>query len=237
MNNKMGFNWTPQTIAWYGRAEAYNHFYSFTAGQILPLIPEAQSLCDLGCGLGLADMVFARHIPEVTCMDINDAALASLREAADREGLTNLKTVNRDCEHPAGAWDVIFASLFGSHIAGNFLPCCKKLFMVVEMPGNRSMGPEGYGHHKKTNSDETELILKVLGVSYIRRDYERESGQPFDSLEEAAAFVRNLAPAVTDEDLEAFLAERVIRQGETEAPYFLPRMKKYSVFEVEGLLS
>ena len=34
MNNKMGFNWTPQTIAWYRRAEAYNHFYSFTAEQI-----------------------------------------------------------------------------------------------------------------------------------------------------------------------------------------------------------
>ena len=232
MPKGMSFDWNPQTIDWYRRAEAYNHFYEFAAQQILPLIPDCRSLCDLGCGLGLADMVFAGHIPEVTCMDIDETALRSLREAADREGLFNLKTVCRDCEHPDGMWDVIFVSFFGTRMVKNFLPCCKKLFMLVEAPGNLSMGPSGYGRRRKTNADETEAILKELGVSYVRRDYERESGQPFDSPEEAAAFVRNLAPAVTDEDLEAFLAERVVKQEDEQAPYFLARMKRFAIFEV-----
>lgn len=110
----MNFDWNPQTIQWYEDANAYSGFFRKVAGLIAPMLQGYATLCDIGCGLGLLDLELSSSIPQITCLDINENALAALRKNIEAGKIANIEPRLRDCENLEGEWDVICISFFGS---------------------------------------------------------------------------------------------------------------------------
>ena len=86
----MHFTWDEKTIGWLLDAADYTGFYEKLAEMLLPYIRLRGTLCDMGCGMALADVALAREIGQITCVDVNDAVLTVARREAARRGAENM---------------------------------------------------------------------------------------------------------------------------------------------------
>jgi 2-polyprenyl-3-methyl-5-hydroxy-6-metoxy-1,4-benzoquinol methylase len=80
------FNWNKDTLRWYINAEKHTGFYKKLAKDLIPLMQEYKTLCDIGCGAALFDFAIAPYIESVDCVDINETALASVKDRAEQYG-------------------------------------------------------------------------------------------------------------------------------------------------------
>ncbi|MBP1762598.1 MAG: hypothetical protein H6Q64_2140, partial [Firmicutes bacterium] len=68
------------------------------------------------------------------------------------------------------------------------------------------------------------------------QDVSLEFGQPLRSMEEARSFVRAEASRISEEDLSNFLSERLVETGQEKYPFYIPNLKTFGIFEIEGYL-
>ncbi|MDQ7092169.1 methyltransferase domain-containing protein [Desulfosporosinus sp. PR] len=232
----MNFEWNPQTIQWYEDANTYSGFFRNLAGLISPMLRGYSTLCDLGCGLGLLDLELSPSISEITCVDINEVALAALQKGiADRQ-VSNLEPRLMDCGELEGEWDVICISFFGSKEFENFLPHCRKLIAVVGRRQQTELYPDKYRKYLKNSAEKVEEVLSRKGMDYVLTEAAFEFGQPFHSRADAENFVRTHCPAITPEDLRSFLDGALRETGDSRFPLVIPRLKSLGVFEIKGCL-
>lgn len=230
----MNFEWNSDTIRWYQAANDYTGFYKKIAALIAPKLKGCTSLCDLGCGLGLADLEFCRIIDQVTCIDICPEAIDFLKkEAADRN-ISNIQAYVMDCNNITGKWDVIFISFFGSRSFEGFLPHCKKLFAVVSAKNRTELYPGKYRRFKKNTVAEFKKDLAGKGIHYSLTEVSLNFGQPLTSLEDARKFVLSNSPQSTAEEVASFLSQNLIETGDKKYPLFLPHLKSIGIFEIDG---
>ena len=78
----MHFTWDEKTIGWLLDAADYTGFYEKLAGMLQPYIRLRGTLCDMGCGMALADVALAQEIGQITCVDVNDAVLSVAKREA-----------------------------------------------------------------------------------------------------------------------------------------------------------
>ena len=233
----MLFEWNTETIRWYLDAEAYSGFFRKIAEAVTPGLKGYKTLCDLGCGLGLFDFEVAAHFETIECIDINEAALQSIRERAARQGLTNMTTRLDDCSRLTGAWDAAFMSFFGSRDLDRFLPLCKKLIAVVSETSESALFPMKQRRYKKNTVDETMKHLDDKHVGYRLTHLQLEFGQPFASLDDARRCVRCYVPALTDAEIDDYLKNKLKETHGEAWPLYLPRVKSVGIFELDGALS
>lgn len=74
------------------------------------------------------------------------------------------------------------------------------------------------------------------GIPYFLTEVSFEFGQPLLSIEDAKNFVMTHSPEISLEDLASFLSQRLIKTGEKQYPFYIPRMKSIGIFEIEGKL-
>ena len=98
------------------------------------------------------------------------------------------------------------------------------------------LSPSKYDIYKKTNTSNVEEKLKGKGIPYSLTHHAFEFGQPLTSLEEAKEYIKGHTPNITPEDLETFLSEKVKETGEEKYPFYISRMKKMGIFEIQGEL-
>jgi cyclopropane fatty-acyl-phospholipid synthase-like methyltransferase len=232
----MLFDWNADTIRWYLDAEMYSGFYRRIAEAVAPGLDGYQTMCDLGCGLALFDFEVAPRFETVRCVDMNETALRSVRERAERLGLTNLVTRLDDCYHLTGAWDVVFMSFFGSRELDRFLPMCRKLVAVVSAVSDSELFPMKQRRYKKNTVDDTKKYLDEKGIGYKLTTMQLEFGQPFVSLDDARRCVRYYVPEITDAEAGDYLTNRLKETAGEVWPYYLPRMKSVGLFELAGTL-
>ncbi|MBZ5734492.1 methyltransferase [Nocardioides sp. TRM66260-LWL] len=74
--------------------------------------PRADRVLDLGCGYGVIGLAIAASDPaaHVTCVDVNERALALTRENAERLGLAERVTAALPDEVPDGEFDEIWSN-------------------------------------------------------------------------------------------------------------------------------
>lgn len=233
----MLFEWNEDTIRRYRDAEAYEGFYAKVAETILPRIAGCRSLCDLGCGLGLADFVFCRHLEKVTCVDKNPVVLRAIEEQAKAENIANIETLEADARALAGAWDVFYMSFFGTDLIEELRPRCKKLFAVVSEGDEATLYPKKYQTFKKPTVQGEAKKLREAGIPFALIPLSLPFGQPLSSHQDAVAYVRGFAAEASDGELETFLAARLVKTEDPRFPYYMPRQKSVGIFEIPGDLA
>ncbi len=232
----MLFEWNADTIRWYLDADAYTGFFGKLAAAVAPALKGCQTLCDFGCGLGLFDFKIAPLLKAVECVDVNEAALESIRDRAARQGLSNIVTRLGDGFQHAGAWDAAYMSFFGSRELDRFLPQCKKLIAVVSANAGPELFPMKQQRYQRNTADNTEKYLIEKSIPYKLTPMQLEFGQPFVSLNDARRCVRHYVPELTDHETEDFLNSRLKNTHGEVWPYYLPRSKAIVIFELDGAL-
>ncbi|WP_414732695.1 methyltransferase [Acetobacterium carbinolicum] len=230
----MNFNWNPQTIKWYQEANTYSQFFKNIADLIAPQLEGCSSLCDIGCGLGLIDLELSPKLNQITCIDINDFALSSLKATIALREITNIEPRLMDCDDISGHWDVIYTSFFGSRNPEKFLPFCKKQISVVGKKELHNPTLKKYQSFHKNTYDEVAATLDEKGIPFTLTEVSLEFGQPLTSVEDGKKFIKNNYPKISDKDLNCFLSQNLVETGEGDYPFYIPKRKSLGIFEVKG---
>ncbi len=226
-------HWTPDTIRWYLNAERHTGFFRSLAGHIGPMLCGCETLCDIGCGLGLLDLALQPLLTHIDCVDLSETALASLAERAGAAGMDNLTPLLADSSTLTGRWDAVCLSFFGSREMERYLPLCRKLIAVVSMAPDLPLSPRQSPSRRGTAGDAA-ARLTALGIPFRMTAVELEFGQPFTSLSDAEQFVRVYTPGAPVAELQAFLSRNLTETGNPTFPYYLPRPKAVGIFELDG---
>ena len=230
----MRIKWNNQTVRWFQNAVEYTGYNEKLAQILKKYIPEGETLCDLGCGAGLVDFALADHCSAITCVDIAPGAVEHVRCEAAAQGMENIRALCMDASELKGSWDTVMAIFFGgSRICADYFHLAGKRFILITNAQRKGkFGPEGYQAIKCSDIATTKACLDAMGVRYVHEACALEYGQPFADMEDARAFVRAYARPMSDETLEAYLAEKLEKTGEEKWPYYLPNRKEFGLFVI-----
>lgn len=231
----MLFDWNAQTFAWLADASAYTGYDRELAKLLLPRLEGCETLCDIGCGMGLADLELAPHLKAVTCVDVSAPVLENLRERAAALGLGNIETRCCPGAEAEGEWDVVMALFHGQveEIVPIYLQKARKrLILVTHGSAYGSTGPEGYRVRKCCDVDSTVAWLEERGYRYSLLRGELEFGQPHRSLEDAVAYTRAFTKKVPEEELLAWVKDKAVETGRADYPLYTPKKRGFGIFVI-----
>lgn len=231
------FHWTDDMVRFMRDAAGYGSYQTELAGWICDQLPQAQHVCDAGCGLGFLALQLARRYPRVTAADISDQALHILRAQAEEKRLSNLEIVQTDLLTfaPETRFDAMVCCLFGK--MPELLPmakrCCAGRIVVIK---------KAFTHHRFSVSsvplrdevtDRAAEYLRERGVRFSLETRTFEMGQPLRSLDDAMRFFETYskdAPGTLTR--EAVLA-RLTETDDAQFPYYLPQKKALGRFTID----
>lgn len=91
------------------------------------------------------------------------------------------------------------------------------------------------GHSKKREIvEDIAAVLDKAGCTYRLLQDTFEFGQPLRSQEDATDFLRCNAPAISDDELGAFLAKTLVATGRADFPFYLPNKKELGIFIIDA---
>ena len=90
------FRWTDDMVRFMRDAAGFGSYQTELAGWICGQIPDAQHVCDAGCGLGFLALQLAQRYPRVTAADISEQALDIAHAQAEEKRVSNLEIVQTD---------------------------------------------------------------------------------------------------------------------------------------------
>lgn len=231
----MLFSWNRETIGWFKAASAYTGFHQQLAGELLPLLEGCGRLYDMGCGLALLPQQLCRHVKEVVCVDTNEAALDSLRQDLAKASIGNIRVRQADCMSLQPDADVIMLSYFGGDSIARFLPYCRRLIAIMDWDENSSLAGELDDRPKRRRHSalQTAQQLTEEGIPHSCRPVSLEFGQPFRSIEDGLAFMKEYY-GLTPLKAGSYLEQRARNTGIPQYPYYLPYLKQMGIVVVEG---
>jgi len=225
----MHFEWNEKPIGWMLDAAEYTGFYRNLAALLLPEIKQRGTLCDMGCGMALADMALSGDIGSITCVDENRSALTFARDEAARRGIRNMKFVLADALGVEGQWDTVMALFHGrvDHYCATYLSKANdRLICVTHGAGVR----HGGGHC--SSAEGPAAWLDNNGWTYTRMDDALEFGQPHRSLEEAMESTAFFHRDWDRPTLESYVRENVRETGRKDFPWYTPKTRTHSIFVI-----
>lgn len=228
---RRGSFWSERKVAWYRRANARSDYADLVLRAAEPLLAACRSALDVGAGFGALAVPLARRLGQVTALEPAPAMAAALREEATRAGLPGLRVIEAAWgEVPLEPHDAVVCAHVGPLLGRGapFLAAARSLarrgvVIVRDLPGAdkffyRELYPRllGRPYDGGCGADDTLAALAELGLRPTVTHIVYDSGQPFDSLEEACDFwMTYMEPegAAPRAYLRGFLAERLTREG------------------------
>ena len=228
------FAWTPESIGFSAAAGEHTDYYPALAARLLPYLTGAGHICDAGCGLGYLSRALAAHIPHITAIDCDPAALAVLQEHCPRQVTPLCADVLTHI--PPAPYDAMVFCFFG-HIA-QILPLAarhcrgKALILARNYAQHRfSAAEHPIGGHSYASYVR---YLEHCGIPYTQEVFSLECGQPLRSQEEARRFFTLYRqpgdPPVTDD----FLRSRLTSADDREFPLYAGQEREIGLLCLEA---
>jgi ubiquinone/menaquinone biosynthesis C-methylase UbiE len=134
---------------------------------------------DFGCGTGLVSLRLAPLVRSVTGADSSSGMLEVFREKADRQGLTNVRTVHlEDGATLSGSYDLVISSMTFHHIE-HIDGLLAEFYRLLKSPGYvcvADMDPEqGEFHDDNTGIFHFGFERSALGDSFRKAGFSRVS--------------------------------------------------------------
>lgn len=231
------FQWTQETISWMLNASCYNHYHRNLALYLLKFLDKEESVCDMGCGIGLLSMELARRCRHVTALDWDSLALSVLKDRP----LPNLNIVCENAmEHvPEQPYDTVICCLFGT---GQQLleqwerDIGRKMIVIKSEETQRGFSLAQKKRRKESIYDVYQTFQAAGAAGYVEQ-VELEYGQPFRSLMDAIRFFiyyNCLTEQTGDKDRFLESVKKALHvTGDPVYPYYYPRKKRLGVMVVE----
>lgn len=226
---EVAFTWTPEQIRWYENASDFVSFHRQLAGLLIPYLRPTDRVCNWGCGLGRLSQELAAHVSHITCIDSDQAVLASLQRRIKEERIDNITTLLGDAWKIEEACDLGLMVFFGKpvELMARCLDHSSRLLIRVVNAGRRE-GPAG-----GESVQELEKFLSGKGYPYELLEASFEFGQPFSSLEDALAFMEFHKPSEEGEEGEIPVGDKLIPAASKRFPYYLPKRKDLAIFLID----
>lgn len=233
----MPFHWSAQSIDWFQAAGDFTGYHKELAALLASYFALGDSLCDVGCGLGMLDLELAHLVSRIEAIDTDPAVIRVLQERLDARQIRNVHAVCGDAGKLEGRYDTLIMSFYGGpDDILHFLPYCgKRLIHIVNQENAGALYPSQHRRTSKKTAPEVETELKVHGLRYECLTARIEFGQPLRSRDDGLRFVRHHAPNATPEEIDAFLAERLRSTDHRDFPLYLPNFKNIAIFIIESV--
>lgn len=230
----MRIKWNAQSIRWFHNASRYTGYNRELKNLLLEQIPQRGTLCDVGCGAGLIDLELAPYFDRITCVDISQAPLDSLASDVRERNIQNLDILCADGETLTGQWDTVLALFHGGPDAcGKYFRLARhQLILVTHSSLHGSFGPEANQVRRCFDVASTRQWLDQAGVRYHLTEGSLEYGQPFESREDAKAFLKAYTTGMTEAELERHMDAVLIPTAEGEFPWYQPKKKEFGMFVI-----
>lgn len=239
--------WTPVSVGFRTDAERFCHIGEQIADAVIPHLTADARICDAGCGLGYLALHLAKKNYQVTAVDTDPAALSILREEAVScpEADTHLTILQEDLfeMHPKEFFTDMIFSFFGSldevlTIARQ--SCIGNIYLIRKtwkQPRFSLSAADGSSLSVSGNDLQESLPESTFTQEALRQEIERlqipkqevffeaEMGQPFRSLEDAAAYFTiygHTDDMLTPDDVRPHLEET----GDPVFPWFFSSRKE-----------
>jgi SAM-dependent methyltransferase len=244
----MLFIWNEKTLDWFKTASVYTGFHRKLASIVRPYVADCETLCDVGCGLGLLDLELAKDLRSILCVDKSEAVIGTLNELIRERDARNVVARAADVNTLTGERrDAVIMSFFGSSLEDivRFSAICdKRMILIVHEKASAarcvnavSLRPKPFG------AAEVRGFLTDRNLRFQERRAALEFGQPFKSAADARDFVRIYTDSMLDatgkdgpaeqERLYGDIESRLIETGRADYPVYLPKRKRIAVFAVE----
>lgn len=226
--------WNERSVRWFRNASEYTGYNKKLAEIILGQIPSRKSLCDMGCGAGLIDFELAKHIEDITCVDVSPEAIRAVEQQAAELGLTNVAACCMDGTKVEGQWETVMALFHGGRdvFSKYFHLATGQLILGTHGSLTGSFGPEGHKVVKCFDTNGVRDYLDDLGVKYHLQMLELEYGQPLTDRQDAEEFVTAYTMPMEKSELDAYLDEKLEETGDTQFPYYLPKKRSMGLFVI-----
>ena len=229
----MYLHWNDRTMRWMKEASDYSGYTEKLTKILSPYIPDGARLCDVGCGMGMADLLLAPRLRHITCIDRMAEPLVWLDARCREEGINNITTRQGDILELEQTAD-IFMLLFCGAPETTLKRCLglardRVIFVthdVAAMTGH--VNPM----KKCCDVDRTDAWLRNNGYSRELLRTGIEFGQPHRSMEEALAFQRTYTEGLTEQELIRQTEESVRPTGDSSFPFYTPKIRHMGIFVI-----
>ncbi len=230
-------SWTPDVIRFMEDASSHTPYFDEIAAAVLRHAGSTARVCDAGCGMGQLAFALAPHAGRVDAVDRSPRAIAYVRAQAEARGLRTVRPWRADVAslRPAEPYDLMVFSLSASLEDARAAArgrCRGTLVVINKMHG---APPEPDARRPRVHGLERSLRgLRALGIPCVGEALDLEFGQPFRSLEYAAAYcalfrTRDFpaGPAPAD------LARLLDKTGDERFPYYLPVRRRLALVALD----
>ena len=225
--------WNDQEIKWFHNASEYTDYNTKLANLILCHAKVGGTLCDIGCGAGLVDLIMAPHFEHITCVDIGEKAIESIQNDVKEMEISNITALCQRGETLQGQWDNVITIFHGSSdVFQKYFQYATDRMIII----SHDKKSERFGHKDKHNhfynASGTKEALDKMGIKYDMINTEIEHGQPFVDLEDAKNFFEHYVKFDTEEETLKYMKEHLVETGDAKYPYYQPKKKKFGMFVI-----
>lgn len=216
------YSWTEKSVRWYAEAVAYTGFDKTLTERLLPFLPENETVCDLGCGIGYLALELARRGYSVTAIDHDAEALAWLGAERARLGLENLQVMLREWESlgELPIWDNIVMVSAGGLEPEFYRHLCRKRLIIVDRAKLSShVRAEGRLSTRRTSLNEW------ARNAAFSSSFALEFGQPFRTENAAREYIEYMGGREGVEDT----LKRLVKTDSSDFPLYLPYLKELTL--------
>ena len=221
------YQWGSERIRFMVDACEYGTYHQQLATLLAPYLEGAERVCDVGCGLGYLSLELAKFVPHVTAVEVDKEAISVLRENCAAREIGNISVLCQDAFSldEAQQFDRMIFCVFGTveealSIAEKH--CTGDVLMITRNEKHHRFSREQETLRDRKYSFENKCYeLRKRGIPFEAKEFALEFGQPFRSLEDAAAFygLYSKKGVLSEEELLARL-EKTNRQ---DFPFYLPK--------------
>lgn len=221
------YQWGSERIRFMTDACEYGQYHHHLAQLLGPHLEGAERVCDVGCGLGYLSLELAKFVPHVTAVEIDEEAIRVLRKNCTAKGIDNVTALCSDAFSMGEKqqFDCMIFCVFGSMeevLSIGKKHCCGDILMITRNEKHHRFSSEQDALRDRKYSFENYCYeLRQRSIPFEAREFTLEFGQPFRSLEDAAAFYELYSKS--GDISQAELMERLEKTNRQDFPYYLPK--------------
>lgn len=230
----MHFEWNDKTCAWMKDASEYTLYNKKLAEILHAHMGENETVCDMGCGLGLVDLELIKFSKSICCVDLSEWAVNYLNKTAAENKLA-IEAHCADGVSFVGKWDTVLALFHATPAmaALNYLPRAEKRVILLTHDVPKDLKMNKFMIKKCSNVEDTCAWLDAHGVHYTVERHALEFGQPHRSFEDALDYTRTFSSGrASEEELAAHTKEIVRPTGREDFPLYTPKIRHFGLFEI-----
>ncbi len=223
--------WNKKTIELYQNAAEYCKFHQSLVTHLTPYLKPTDTILDIGCGHAYIDLLLAKQVKQISCVDIDGAVLAELIKRAP----TNMTVINSDFETlDIAAHDYVIMSFYGrltedyqkiKTFANRGIITIKNVKRtVVEFNDQVLLKRETHG--------DVIAFCQQHNIPHQSEILELPFGQPFKTMDDVYLYLTRYKPLKSG-NYEDYLKENLIAIDDPNYSYYLPKLKRVGIAMID----